>query len=93
MSKVYSKKEKLEQLLLSSFDDVFKLVEVHASEFYDGHFTIMSFTTGVKAMFGTIDLDTGCGRYDLLQLPAYPDTQIALAFALVEDEKYVVGTL
>ena len=91
MSKVYSKKEKLEQLLLSSFDDVFKLVEVHAAEFYDGHFTIISFTAGVKAMFGTIDL--GCGRYDLLKLPAYPDTQIALAFALVEDEKYVVGTL
>lgn len=90
MGKLYSNKQKLEQLLHSSMDEVINVVEVHAREFYDGHFTVMSFTTGVKAMFGTVDLDTGCGRYDLLQLPAYPDAHIALSFALAFDDKYVV---
>jgi hypothetical protein len=83
-------KQKLVNLLQANVSDVLDVVEAHAKEFYDGHYTVMAFTTGVKAMFGTVDLDTGYGRYDLLALPAYPDAHIAMSHMLAFDKNYCV---
>jgi hypothetical protein len=47
------------------------LVIRHAREFHDGHFYILSFTTGYKGGFETPDLDSGAGRNDILNLPAF----------------------
>lgn len=58
MDSLLNVKEKLIQLLECSLDDVVRVIEVHAKHYHDGHFTVMSFTTGIKAMFGTIDLDS-----------------------------------
>jgi hypothetical protein len=91
MQNLLNAKEKLIQLVDCSLDDVVNLVEIHAKHYHDGHFTVMSFTTGVKAMFGTVDLDTGYGREAVNNLPAYSDTHIALCYLLANDENYVVG--
>lgn len=43
----------------------------HAREFHDGHFFVLSFTTGYKGGFGTPDLDSGAGRDEVLLLDGF----------------------
>jgi hypothetical protein len=53
--------------VLATLDSVIR----HAREFHDGHFFIFSFTTHYKGGFGTLDLDTGEGRDEVRNLPAF----------------------
>jgi len=45
----------------------------HAHEFHDGHFFILGFTTHYKGAYSTPDLDTGDGRAEVRNLPAFTD--------------------
>ena len=91
MTSALGVKEKLIQLLGCDLDGVVSVVEAHAKHYHDGHFTVLSFTTGVKAMFGTVDLDTGDAREIVNKIPAYPDMHMALSYLLANDPDYVVS--
>lgn len=56
--------------------------EEYAKEETDGHFTLMRFTTGWKAMMSTPDLDTGDGRNDVYDIPMEDTIQSAIMEAL-----------
>ena len=60
-------------------------VEGTALRRYDGHFTILRFTTHWKAMFGTPDLDTGEGRASVDRPPSFPTLPLALIALLVRE--------
>lgn len=45
---------------------------------HDGHLTIMRFTTGWKAAYGTPNLDTGDGREQVNQLPMFKSLEEVL---------------
>jgi len=65
---------------MSEFDRLcllLDLAENRAIEESDGHLTIMRFTTGWKAMFGTPDLD-GNGRAEVAALPMRESLEEAL---------------
>jgi hypothetical protein len=50
---------------------LFHRVIAHAREFHDGHFFILSFTTGYKGNFGTPDMDFGAGRDEIGRMQNY----------------------
>lgn len=50
----------------------------------DGHFTLMAFTSGWKAMFKTPDLDTGEGRAEVSNRPTFPNPDSAIVDAIME---------
>ena len=54
-------------------------VERLSKQHHDGHLTIMRFTTGWKAMFGTPVLDLYPGRPEVGQLTAHETLEGALA--------------
>lgn len=45
---------------------------------HDGHLTILRFTTGWKAAYGTPDLDTNVGRKQVEQLKSFPSLEEVL---------------
>ncbi len=49
-----------------------------AEKKHDGHLTIMRFTAGWKAMFGTPDLDSGNGRKEVENLVRHETLDEAL---------------
>jgi hypothetical protein len=51
--------------------ELLDLIIRHARQYHDGHFFIFSFTTHYKGDFGTPDLDTGAGRENVWNLPAF----------------------
>ncbi|MEA3459438.1 MAG: hypothetical protein U9R11_01985 [Chloroflexota bacterium] len=55
-----------------------KVVIREADEHYDGHFTLLAFTTGFKCAFGTPDLDSGQGGEQVRKLPNHEKLQEAL---------------
>lgn len=64
--------------------ELVRQVEQVAREQHGGHLTIMSFTTHWKAAYGTPDLDSGKGRWEVESLPAYPTLEAALAGLLTD---------
>lgn len=56
-------------------------------EKYDGHLTIMRFTTNWKVAFGTPDLDGGFGRKEINALQGYSNLCDALLVAIMQSEK------
>ena len=60
------------------------LVEEEAGERYDGHVTILRFSGGWKAAFGTPCLDSPLGREAVARLVAYPTLRKALVRLLAE---------
>ena len=64
--------------------ELMDVVEERARRQNDGHLTLLRFTTGWKAMFGTPDLDTGAGRTQVNALVMYPTLLEALLALLVE---------
>ncbi len=74
-----------ERQLLESMgtEALLNLLKIFANEYQDGHYTIMSFTTGYKIMFGTPDLDSGKGRDRVNQLPIYQTMKEALVWAIL----------
>ncbi len=38
-------------------ENILRIITIYANKHFDGHFTLMSFTSGYKFMFGTPDLD------------------------------------
>lgn len=59
-----------------------ELIIRHAREFHDGHFFILSFTTHYKGAYGTPDLDTGDGREEVWNLPAFAELEKLLDYML-----------
>jgi len=59
-------------------DRLLGLVVTNAVFRNNGHLTILRFTTGWKAMFGTPDLDGGHGREDVWNRATYPTVVAAL---------------
>ena len=59
---------------MNNFDDLINAVAIIAREQFDGHFTILGFTTGFKVMFGTPDV----ARYELVGLKQYSSLKDAL---------------
>lgn len=55
-----------------------EMAEFRAEQNFDGHLTIMRFTTGWKATFGTPDLDSGFGRVQVADLTPYLTLREAL---------------
>lgn len=50
----------------------------HRAVEYDGHITILRFTTGWKVMYGTPNLDTGEGRNEIGALKSHHTLKAAL---------------
>jgi hypothetical protein len=68
-----------------NFEQVINLATYWAKMKYDGHFTLLSFTTGFKFMFGTPDLDSGEGREEVQNLKSYGTPEEAVYAALEGD--------
>jgi hypothetical protein len=62
--------------------------EAQAAKHCDGHYSILSFTTGHKVAFWTPDLDTGHGRNEVAELPAFSTLKDALVDALVTGRSF-----
>jgi hypothetical protein len=69
---------------MSESDKLLERVISRARNYHDGHFFILSFTTGYKGGFGTPDLDTGEGREDLWRMPNYQSLEELLQAMLHE---------
>ncbi|MBU1023488.1 hypothetical protein KKB99_04280 [bacterium] len=61
------------------------LVEMKARD-YDGHLTIMRFSTEWKAMLGTPNLDTGEGRNQVRTIKGYESLEQALLYLIIEGQ-------
>ena len=70
---------------LNRLIDCFELL---SEIFSDGHLTIMRFTTGWKACFGTPDLDTGRGRTQVEALKTYKTLSEAI-FQAIKQKQFV----
>ena len=65
------------------------LVATWARQHHDGHYTILTFTTGHKVAFGTPDLYPGGQGYAQVgELPQWPTLQEALVHALLADKTF-----
>jgi len=62
---------------MSVIEILFEIAEGMAKQKYDGHLTVMRFTTHWKVMFGTPNLDID-GRQEVRQLKAYSSLAEAL---------------
>ena len=67
---------------------IFNLVMGIARQHHDGHFTLLSFTTGFKCAFGTPNLDTGEGRSQVLELKTHKTLEEALVDALLNRQSF-----
>jgi hypothetical protein len=65
-----------------NLDDLFLKVRGIANKEFDGHFTILKFTTKYKGMFGTIDVDALTGRDFIRNLPDFLTLQDALGYMI-----------
>jgi len=54
---------------------------------YDGHLTIMRFSTEWKAMLGTPNLDTGDGRRQLRVFKGYESLEDALSYLIIDEQE------
>jgi hypothetical protein len=55
---------------------------------YDGHFTLLSFTTGFKCAFGTPNLDTGEARSQVRRLRIHKKLENALVDAIINRKSF-----
>ncbi len=67
-------------------ESVFEAIRLIGDKFYDGHFTIMKFTTGYRVSFG----GQPDGREDIQQMPA-GDTLGEAIVAALKHEGWIVG--
>ena len=67
-----------------------KEFEEIANRDYDGHFSILKFTTGYKAFFGTAQMDFDNRHYrEVFELPTFPDMTTAIVEAI--DNEYEIS--
>ncbi|HEY9401758.1 MAG TPA: hypothetical protein VIQ24_03625 [Pyrinomonadaceae bacterium] len=64
-----------------------EIVERVAKEKHDGHFTVLRFASGWKAVYGTVDLGRQGVRERVQQVPESPTLNEALLLLLVKDYK------
>lgn len=64
------------------------LVMMIARTNYDGHFTLLSFTTGFKCAFGTPSLDTGEARSQVRRLKIHKTLEDALVDAIINRKSF-----
>jgi hypothetical protein len=76
----YDEKEKEDAVRTAR---ILAALEELARQRYDGHLTIMRFTTGWKVQLGTPDLLGGSGYAHVWMLPDCKDLNVAMAGALV----------
>ena len=67
---------------------IVELIEKIASEISDGYYTILKFTSGYKAFFGTPDLDNGNEREKIAKLESFVSIEEALLY-LIENKTYI----
>ena len=64
-------------------DELFSEFQEMAEERYDGHYTILKFTTGFKVAFGTPELYGPFGRFQVQLLPNFLTLIQAIEFAVM----------
>jgi hypothetical protein len=69
----------------SNLRTLITLAEMKARD-YNGHLTIMRFSTGWKAMFGTPNLDSGEGRKQVSTLKGHESLEQALLYLIIEEQ-------
>ena len=69
----------------SDFRTLITLAEMKTKD-YDGHLTIMRFSTEWKAMLGTPNLDTGEGRKQVRTIKGYESLEQALLYLIIEGQ-------
>ena len=72
-------------------DRLIKLVALEAKQHHDGHYTILSFTSGYKVAFGIPDMlpwGGGCGYAQVATMTQYPTLKEALIAALVTGKTF-----
>lgn len=67
------------------FESLMNLFVEQSEQLYNGHFTLLSFTSGFKAAFGTVDLDSGIGRKYVHLLPTFRSITDAVTYAINYD--------
>ena len=63
------------------------IVEEMAKQQTDGHISILKFTTGWKAFFGTTNLDIGGDRERIARMPAFETLEGALQNLIINKIK------
>jgi hypothetical protein len=84
--------EHVKRLQAFEVDRLLKLVDLEARKHHDGHWTLLSFTTGYKVAFGTPDMQSygqpSDGYHELQSMPAATTVKDALIVALVEHKTF-----
>ena len=66
-----------------SFEDIESLFAALAKKYTDGHYTILKFTTGYKAGFGTPDIRSGGDDVNIEAIPMSDTIMGAVLFAII----------
>jgi hypothetical protein len=72
-----------------TLEDLFAKAESIANKKFDGHLTLLKFTTGWKAAFYTPNLDTGEGREQVQNLPSFSTKEEALMWLIAEEVSFL----
>jgi hypothetical protein len=83
------KKRGYNYLTSLNIEGLIGIMEHMARVAYDGHYTIMAFTTGYKAGFGTPNLD-GLGREQVWNIPSQETLKGALVRAIMSDDQWLI---
>jgi len=68
--------------------DLLQTIVEFANQEHDGHFAILSFTTGYKVAFGTPDLDGGYGREQVMGLKGFKTLRDAMIHAILYHQDF-----
>ncbi len=65
--------------------EALKKIEAIANEKYDGHYSILKFTTGYKVFFGTATMDYDADYQKVLQLPSFDNITVGIVNAVINE--------
>lgn len=65
-----------------TLEEAMMKIQKVANMYYDGHYTLMKFTTGYKVFFGTPDFSDE-GRKKIEEMPAFENVTTAIVNAVI----------
>jgi hypothetical protein len=82
------REEHVKALQAFETDRLLKLLRLEAQKNYDGHYSILAFTTNFKVAFGTPFIMDNTAYVQVLQTPGFATLKEAIIHALVEAKSF-----
>lgn len=70
--------------MILTLEQAMRALEDVANTKYDGHYTILKFTTGYKVIFGTLDMNDEDREY-IQKRKGFKSLKDAISYAVMED--------